>query len=109
MGRAFSALGLLALLAFPPGGTGAGAPIYHPVVGFGQLEKALPAELRKGRPAVVRSEKIPGGDGFVPNPVSADPPEDRPFRRMAGMEPGRGVAIGVSFLRPVSQAPPIPI
>lgn len=109
LGRALPVIGLLALLAAPLAGIGGGAPFLPQHAGIGQLEKALPAELRTGRSATVGTDTAPGGPAPTPTATPVVAPPDGPADSILARHPAHPGIVRVAFLRPAAQAPPVAI
>ena len=89
LGHAISVIGLLALLTLPLAGTGSGAPFHRQLAGIGQLEKALPAELRTGRTNIASTDRASGPPAPTPDPAQFAAPPGGPFERFLAQYPAR--------------------
>jgi len=109
LGRAISVIGLLALLVLPLADTGSGAPFHPKLPGIGQLEKALPAEFRTGRPSIASTDKAPGGPAPTSDPARAASAPDGASEPILARHPALARVARAPFPRPASQAPPVAI
>lgn len=106
LGRAFALIGLVALLALPFASGSGGGIMHRQLAGIGQLDKALPAELRSTRTAAVAPEKSTGGGEPALEGSAGVPQRGGPVARHLPWPAERTANARTPFLHPVSQAPP---